>query len=200
MPESDCISDIENGILRYGRIVAGVDEAGRGCLAGPVVAGAVILDEGRPIHGLRDSKTLSEKKRNELFEQIRENALAYSVGMTAAEEIDRINILRAALLAMEKAVLALGKKPDCVLIDGNARTSLPIEQKTIVKGDSKCASIAAASIVAKVTRDRIMTEIEREYPGYGFSRHKGYPTKEHLGALRNMGPCPIHRKSFKGVL
>lgn len=200
MPESDCLINTENGILRSGRIVAGVDEAGRGCLAGPVVAGAVILDETQPIHGLRDSKELSERKRNELFEQIRERALAYSVGMTAAEEIDRINILQAALLAMEKAVLALQKEPDCILIDGNSKTSLPIEQKAIVKGDSKCASIAAASIVAKVTRDRIMTEIEREYPGYGFSRHKGYPTKEHLGALRNLGPCPIHRKSFKGVL
>jgi ribonuclease HII len=190
----------ENRISGSGRIVAGVDEAGRGCLAGPVVAGAVILDENRPIHGLRDSKTLSEKRRNELFEQIREKALAYSIGITGAAEIDRINILQAALLAMEKAVLSLGKEPDCLLIDGNSKTSLPIEQKTIIKGDSKCASIAAASIVAKVTRDRIMTEIEREYPGYGFSRHKGYPTKEHLGALRNLGPCPIHRKSFKGVL
>ncbi len=200
MSDSDCLLDTESGISRGGRIVAGVDEAGRGCLAGPVVAAAVILDENRPIHGLRDSKVLSEKRRNELFQQIRKKALAYSVGMTGAEEIDRINILRAALLAMEEAVLALRKKPDCVLIDGNAKTSLPIEQRTIVKGDSKCASIAAASIVAKVTRDRIMTEVEREYPGYGFSRHKGYPTKEHLGALRNLGPCPIHRKSFKGVL
>ena len=180
--------------------MAGVDEAGRGCLAGPVVAAAVILDENRPVHGLKDSKALSEKGRNELFQQIREKALAYSVAMTGAEEVDRINILRATLLAMEKAVLDLPKKPDCVLIDGNAKTSLPIEQKAIVKGDSRCASIAAASIVAKVTRDRIMTEMEREYPGYGFLRHKGYPTKEHLGALRNLGPCPIHRKSFKGVL
>lgn len=200
MSESDCLLHTEDGISGSGRIIAGVDEAGRGCLAGPVVAGAVILDENRPIHGLRDSKALSEKRRNELFEQIREKALAYSVGMTAAEEIDRINILRAALLAMEKAVLSLGRKPDFLLIDGNSKTSLPIRQKAIIKGDSKCASIAAASIVAKVTRDRIMTEIEREYPGYGFSRHKGYPTKEHLGALRNLGPCPIHRKSFKGVL
>lgn len=200
MLQSDCLLDIENGILRSGRIVAGVDEAGRGCLAGPVVAGAVILDETRPIDGLRDSKALSEKKRNELFEQIREKALAHSVGMTAPEEIDRINILQAALLAMEEAVLSLQRKPDCILIDGNSKTSLSIEQKAIVKGDSKCPSIAAASIVAKVTRDRIMTEIEREYPGYGFSRHKGYPTKEHLDALRNLGPCPIHRKSFKGVL
>ena len=200
MSESDCLLHTEDGISGSGRIIAGVDEAGRGCLAGPVVAGAVILDENRPIHGLRDSKALSEKRRNELFEQIHEKALAYSVGMTAAEEIDRINILRAALLAMEKAVLSLGRKPDFLLIDGNSKTSLPIRQKAIIKGDSKCASIAAASIVAKVTRDRIMTEIETEYPGYGFSRHKGYPTKEHLGALRNLGPCPIHRKSFKGVL
>lgn len=200
MSESDCLLHTEDGISGSGRIIAGVDEAGRGCLAGPVVAGAVILDENRPIHGLRDSKALSEKRRNELFEQIHEKALAYSVGMTAAEEIDRINILRAALLAMEKAVLSLGRKPDFLLIDGNSKTSLPIRQEAIIKGDSKCASIAAASIVAKVTRDRIMTEIETEYPGYGFSRHKGYPTKEHLGALRNLGPCPIHRKSFKGVL
>ena len=200
MSESDCLLHTEDGISGSGRIIAGVDEAGRGCLAGPVVAGAVILDENRPIHGLRDSKALSEKRRNELFEQIHEKALAYSVGMTAAEEVDRINILRAALLAMEKAVLSLGRKPDFLLIDGNSKTSLPIRQKAIIKGDSKCASIAAASIVAKVTRDRIMTEIETEYPGYGFSRHKGYPTKEHLGALRNLGPCPIHRKSFKGVL
>ncbi|MCY3625289.1 MAG: ribonuclease HII [Candidatus Dadabacteria bacterium] len=200
MSESDCLLHTEDGIQESGRIVAGVDEAGRGCLAGPVVAGAVILDENRPVHGLRDSKTLSEKRRNELFEQIREKAIAYSVGITEAAEIDRINILRAALLAMEKAVLSLGRKPDFLLIDGNSKTSLPIRQKAIIKGDSKCASIAAASIVAKVTRDRIMTEIEREYPGYGFSRHKGYPTKEHFGALRNLGPCPIHRKSFKGVL
>ena len=200
MPDSDCLLDTESGVSISGRVVAGVDEAGRGCLAGPVVAAAVILDESRPIHGLRDSKALSEKKRNELFQEIQEKALACSVGMTGAGEIDRINILRAALLAMEQAVLALRKKPDYVLIDGNAKTSLPIEQRTIVKGDSKCASIAAASIVAKVTRDRIMTEVEREYPGYGFSRHKGYPTKEHLSALRNLGPCPIHRKSFKGVL
>ncbi len=180
--------------------MAGVDEAGRGCLAGPVVAGAVILDEKRPIHGLGDSKALSEKRRNELFVEIRENALAYSVGITGPAQIDRINILQASLLAMEKAVLALEEKPDCLLIDGNSKTSLPIRQKTIVKGDSKCASIAAASIVAKVTRDRIMTEIERKYPGYGFSRHKGYPTKTHFDALRSLGPCPIHRKSFKGVL
>jgi len=200
LTESDHLIQVGNRILRSGKVVAGVDEAGRGCLAGPVVAGAVILDENQPIHGLRDSKTLSEKKRNEFFEQIQEKALAYSVGITEAEEIDRINILQAALLAMEKAVLILHERPDCILIDGNSRTSLPIEQKAIVKGDSRCACIAAASIVAKVTRDRIMTEIERKYPGYGFSRHKGYPTKEHFAALKNLGPCPIHRKSFKGVL
>ncbi len=200
MTESDHLIQVGNRILRSGKVVAGVDEAGRGCLAGPVVAGAVILDENQPIHGLRDSKTLSKKKRNEFFEQIQEKALAYSVGITEAEEIDRINILQAALLAMEKAVLILHETPDCILIDGNSKTSLPIEQKAIVKGDSRCACIAAASIVAKVTRDRIMTEIERKYPGYGFSRHKGYPTKEHFAALKNLGPCPIHRKSFKGVL
>jgi len=200
LTESDHLIQVGNRILRSGKVVAGVDEAGRGCLAGPVVAGAVILDENQPIHGLRDSKTLSEKKRNEFFEQIQGKALAYSVGITEAEEIDRINILQAELLAMEKAVLILHERPDCILIDGNSKTSLPIEQKAIVKGDSRCACIAAASIVAKVTRDRIMTEIERKYPGYGFSRHKGYPTKEHFAALKNLGPCPIHRKSFKGVL
>ncbi len=194
-------SNIERSFIVSKKLVAGVDEAGRGCLAGPVVAGAVILDATRPIFGLRDSKTLSEKRRNELFEVIKEKSLAWAIAMTEPDEIDRINILQSTLLAMGKAVLSLQKKPDCLLIDGNQKTSLPLEQKTIVKGDSLCACIAAASIVAKVTRDRIMVAMEREkYPGYGFSKHKGYPTKEHFEALRNLGPCPIHRKSFKGVL
>ncbi len=200
MPESDRFTHIEDELRAAGKIVAGVDEAGRGCLAGPVVAGAVILDENRPIQGLKDSKKLSAKRREELFEEITEKALAYSVGITGPGKIDQINILQAALLAMEKAVLTLRKKPDCVLIDGNSKTSLPIEQKAIIKGDSKCASIAAASILAKVTRDRMMVEIESEYPEYGFSIHKGYPTRQHLEALEKHGPCPIHRKSFKGVL
>ncbi len=194
-------SDIEREIFSSRKLVAGVDEAGRGCLAGPVVAGAVILDPAYPILGLSDSKTLSEKRRNELFEEIKEKSLAWAVAMTEPEEIDRVNILQATLLAMEKAVLSLQKKPAFLLIDGNQKTSLSLEQRTIVKGDSLCACISAASIAAKVTRDRTMVAMEIEkYPGYGFSKHKGYPTKEHLEALRNLGPCPIHRKSFKGVL
>lgn len=191
---------IEDELRAAGRTVAGVDEAGRGCLAGPVAAGAVILDPGRPVRGLRDSKKLTEKRREELFAEIREKSAAWSVAMTGPGEIDRINILRAALRAMEKAVAGLSVAPDFVLVDGNARISIAVEQKTVVGGDDRCASIAAASIVAKVTRDRLMKELETEYPGYGFSRHKGYPSKEHRESLRRLGPCPIHRKSFNGVL
>ena len=191
---------IEDELRAAGRTVAGVDEAGRGCLAGPVAAGAVILDPGRPVRGLRDSKKLTEKRREELFEEIREKSAAWSVAMTGPGEIDRTNILRAALRAMEKAVEGLSVAPDLVLVDGNARISIAVEQKTVVGGDDRCASIAAASIVAKVTRDRLMKELETEYPGYGFSRHKGYPSKEHRESLRRLGPCPIHRKSFNGVL
>lgn len=191
---------IEDELRAAGRTVAGVDEAGRGCLAGPVAAGAVILDPGRPVRGLRDSKKLTEKRREELFEEIREKSAAWSVAMTGPGEIDRTNILRAALRAMEKAVAGLSVAPDFVLVDGNARISIAVEQKTVVGGDDRCASIAAASIVAKVTRDRLMKELETEYPGYGFSRHKGYPSKEHRESLRRLGPCPIHRKSFNGVL
>ncbi len=191
---------IEDELRAAGRTVAGVDEAGRGCLAGPVAAGAVILDPGRPVRGLRDSKKLTEKRREELFEEIREKSAAWSVAMTGPGEIDRTNILRAALRAMEKAVEGLSVAPDFVLVDGNARISIAVEQRTVVGGDDRCASVAAASIVAKVTRDRLMKELETEYPGYGFSRHKGYPSKEHRESLRRLGPCPIHRKSFNGVL
>ena len=200
MPQTDPLTLIEDELRAAGRTVAGVDEAGRGCLAGPVAAGAVILDPGRPIRGLRDSKKLTEKRREELFEEIREKSAAWSVAMTGPGEIDRINILQAALRAMEKAVEVLSVAPDFVLVDGNARISIAVEQKTVVGGDDRCASIAAASIVAKVTRDRLMRELETEYPGYGFSRHKGYPSKEHRESLRRLGPCPIHRKSFNGVL
>lgn len=200
MPQADPLTLIEDELRAAGKTVAGVDEAGRGCLAGPVAAGAVILDPGRPIRGLRDSKKLTEKRREELFAEIREKSAAWSVAMTGPEEIDRINILRAALRAMEKAVAGLSVKPDFVLVDGNARISIAVEQKTVVGGDDRCASVAAASIVAKVTRDRLMRELETEYPGYGFSRHKGYPSKEHRESLRRLGPCPIHRKSFNGVL
>ena len=191
---------IEDELRAAGRTVAGVDEAGRGCLAGPVAAGAVILDPGRPVRGLRDSKKLTEKRREELFAEIREKSAAWSVAMTGPGEIDRTNILRAALRAMEKAVAGLSVEPDFVLVDGNVRISLAVEQRTVVGGDDRCASVAAASIVAKVTRDRLMKELETEYPGYGFSRHKGYPSKEHRESLRRLGPCPIHRKSFNGVL
>lgn len=200
MPQADPLTLIEDELRATGRTVAGVDEAGRGCLAGPVAAGAVILDPGRPIRGLRDSKKLTEKRRGELFAEIREKSAAWSFAMTGPEEIDRINILQAALRAMEKAVAGLSVAPDFVLVDGNARISLAVEQKTVVGGDDRCASIAAASIVAKVTRDRLMKELETKYPGYGFSRHKGYPSKEHRESLRRLGPCPIHRKSFNGVL
>ena len=200
MPQTDPMTLIEDELRAAGRTVAGVDEAGRGCLAGPVAAGAVILDPGRPVRGLRDSKKLTEKRREELFAEIREKSAAWSVAMTGPGEIDRTNILRAALRAMEKAVAGLSVEPDFVLVDGNARISIAVEQKTVVGGDDRCASVAAASIVAKVTRDRLMKELETEYPGYGFSRHKGYPSKEHRESLRRLGPCPIHRKSFNGVL
>lgn len=200
MPRTDPLTLIEDELRAAGRTVAGVDEAGRGCLAGPVAAGAVILDPGRPIRGLRDSKKLTEKRREELFEEIRKKSAAWSVAMTGPGEIDRTNILRAALRAMEKAVEGLSVAPDFVLVDGNARISIAVEQRTVVGGDDRCASVAAASIVAKVTRDRLMRELETEYPGYGFSRHKGYPSKEHRESLRRLGPCPIHRKSFNGVL
>lgn len=200
MPQTDPLTLIEDELRAAGRTVAGVDEAGRGCLAGPVAAGAVILDPGRPVRGLRDSKKLTEKRREELFAEIREKSAAWSVAMTGPGEIDRTNILQAALRAMEKAVAGLSVAPDFVLVDGNARISIAVEQKTVVGGDDRCASIAAASIVAKVTRDRLMKELETEYPGYGFSRHKGYPSKEHRESLRRLGPCPIHRKSFNGVL
>lgn len=178
----------------------GVDEAGRGPIAGPVVAAAVILDRSVKIDGLDDSKKISIKKRELLFDRICGEALAFGIGVVDNVEIDKINILQAALKAMEIAVLGLKIRPDFVFIDGNNKTSLDIPQRTIVKGDSKCASIAAASIVAKVTRDRIMAEFDGEFPVYNFLKHKGYPTKDHYEMIKKHGPCPIHRKSFKGVL
>jgi ribonuclease HII len=190
----------EERIWKAGKISAGVDEAGRGPLAGPVVAAAVILPEECEIDGLNDSKKLSPKKRETLFNQIKSLGIVTGVGIVEPEEIDRINILRAALLAMEIAVKSLNPQPDYLLIDGNIRTSLLIPQETIVKGDSRCFSIAAASIVAKVTRDSIMDDYHKIYPEYDFRRHKGYPTKEHIEALRKFGPCPIHRRTFNGVL
>jgi ribonuclease HII len=180
-------------------VIAGVDEAGRGPLAGPVMAAAVILDPERPIEGLRDSKKLSAKKRETLAEQILEHALAFAVCRAEVEEIDRLNILRASLLAMERALKSLTIQPGKVLVDGtHAPDSIwPVE--TIIKGDDKVPEIAAASILAKVMRDREMLRLDREYPEYGFARHKGYPTRLHIEALRQYGVLPIHRKSFRPV-
>jgi len=178
--------------------VCGVDEAGRGPLAGPVVAAAVILTPARIPEGLNDSKALSSKQRELLLNMIEKNA-QIGIGIAEPEEIDRLNILGATLIAMRRAVLALPKLPDMALIDGNKLPDLPCEAQAIVKGDSRSLSIAAASIVAKVTRDRLMVEAESRYPGYGLAGHKGYPTKAHMEAVKQIGPSPIHRFSFKPV-
>lgn len=191
---------IENSIWAKGKMPAGVDEAGRGPLAGPVVAACVILPESCDISGLNDSKKLSPRQRRHVLYNIRRHSLSLAVGIVEPEEIDRINILRAALKAMEISVKNIKNGPDYLLIDGNQRTSLPMPQETVVKGDSKCASIAAASVLAKVIRDYIMEKYHAMYPAYNFFKHKGYPTKEHLEAIRQYGPCPIHRRSFRGVL
>jgi ribonuclease HII len=178
--------------------VCGVDEAGRGPLAGPVVAAAVILTPARIPEGLNDSKTLSSKQRELLLNMIEKNAII-GIGISEPEEIDRINILGATLIAMKRAVLALPELPDMALIDGNKCPDLPCEAQTIVKGDSRSLSIAAASIVAKVTRDSLMVEADARFPGYGLAGHKGYPTKSHIEALKRLGATPIHRRSFKPV-
>ncbi len=179
--------------------VAGVDEAGRGPLAGPVIAGAVILDPERPIEGLRDSKRLSALRRDALFDQIRERALAWAVGRAEVEEIDRINILQATMLAMRRAVEALEPFAEHALIDGNRCPELACTSQAIIRGDSKVAAISAASILAKVTRDREMLELDKRYPGYGLARHKGYPSKAHIEALASLGVSPIHRRSYAPV-
>lgn len=176
--------------------VAGVDEVGRGPLAGPVVAAAVILDPKKPIHGLNDSKALSEKKRDALFPEICEKALAWSLGRAEVEEIDQINILQASLLAMTRAVEGLKVQPELALVDGNKLPKLPCPGEAVVKGDSRVPAIAAASIIAKVTRDREMQELDSLYPGYGLAGHKGYPTKAHIAAVQQLGVLPIHRRSF----
>lgn len=180
-------------------LVAGVDEAGRGPLAGPVVAAAVILDDLHPIAGLADSKKLSPTKRERLYDEIRAKALCCSVAEASVEEIDRLNILQATLLAMRRAVEGLRLKPTKVLVDGNRLPPLPMLAEAIVKGDSKVAAISAASILAKVTRDRWCAQYHVEFPAYGFDGHKGYGTAEHLAALRLHGPCPQHRRSFAPV-
>ncbi len=180
-------------------LIAGIDEAGRGPLAGPVVSAAVVLPETFGIGDVDDSKKLTPKKRADLFPRIQAAALAVGVGIVEAETIDRINILQAALLSMARAVENLAIQPDYLLIDGPFPIPLDLPQNALPKGDSLSISIAAASIIAKVTRDRMMVNFDRTYPGYGFSQHKGYPTKAHKEAIRRLGCSPIHRKTFKGV-
>lgn len=176
--------------------ICGVDEAGRGPLAGPVCAAAVILPRGLDIAGLDDSKKLSDRRRRELYDVITGAAAAYAIALVDQERIDEINILQATFRAMEEAVAKLSPQPDLALVDGNREPVLSIPCETIVGGDGKCASIAAASILAKVTRDRLMEELDQQYPEYGFAVHKGYGTRRHYEALRQYGPCPIHRQSF----
>ena len=190
----------ENETRKQGHeIIAGIDEAGRGPLAGPVVAASVILPENCRVEGLNDSKKLSEKKRNLIFQIIRKKAVAIGIGITYENIIDQINILQAARAAMADSVSRLSCKPDFLLIDGNQKIPSIIPQLTIKKGDALSASIAAASVIAKVTRDRMMLHYDGIYPQYGFSRHKGYGTQDHLKNISKFGPCKIHRKTFKGV-
>ena len=180
-------------------LVAGVDEAGRGPLAGPVVAAAVILDELKPIRGLKDSKVLTALKRERLFDEIHAKALCLSIAQASVEEIDTLNILQATMLAMKRAVEGLRLRPNKVLIDGNRLPLLRIQAEAIIRGDAKIKSISAASILAKVHRDRLCLELHREHPQYGFDGHKGYSTPEYLAALKAHGACPHHRRSFAPV-
>ena len=188
------ILDINNSL-----ITAGVDEVGRGSLAGPVVAAAVILDPKKPIQGLMDSKKLTEKKRNLLAIEIRDKATAWALGRAEHDEIDLINILQASLLAMKRAIESLPLEPEMILIDGTHCPDVSYKMETIIKGDSKIPAISAASIIAKVARDNEMIALDNDYPGYGFSQHKGYPTKFHINALNELGVSLIHRKSFAPV-
>ncbi len=181
------------------KFIAGIDEAGRGPLAGPVISAAVILPFDFPDPGINDSKKLSPKKREQFFSVIMKHAVCVSTGRADHDEIDRINILAASLKSMERAVNGLSIIPDYLLIDGKFTINSKIAQKAVIKGDSKSISIAAASIIAKVTRDAIMLKFHHDFPEYGFDRHKGYPTEIHRKALAEFGPCPLHRKSFKGV-
>jgi ribonuclease HII len=183
----------------YNQWVVGVDEVGRGPLAGAVVAAAVIMPEVRLLTELRDSKLLSEAKREKLYILITSGALAWAVGRAEVEEIDRLNILQASLLAMQRAVEALGMLPELALVDGNQAPKLACAVETIIGGDQLEPLISAASVIAKVTRDREMLALDQLYPGYGFSQHKGYGTRAHLSSLADLGPCPIHRKSFAPV-
>lgn len=187
-------------VWRAAGLVAGVDEAGRGPLAGPVVAAAVILDDLQRIKGLADSKLLTPRRREKLFDEIRAKALCCSIAQASVEEIEEFNILQATLLAMRRAVEGLRLKPNLVLVDGNRLPLLAMRSEAIVKGDALVAAISAASILAKVQRDRWCVELDQQYPQYGFAKHKGYGTAEHLAALRLHGACPQHRKTFRPVL
>jgi len=189
--------EIENNVYSDGyQVICGVDEAGRGPLAGPVCAAAVILPRGLEIPGLTDSKKLTDKKRRELFPIIKEQAVAYGIGLASHDEIDEINILQATYLAMERALAQLPVKPDIALIDGNRAKDFGLPVRTVVKGDSLSANIAAASVLAKVTRDDLMLELAKQYPEYSFEVHKGYGTKAHYEALRMHGASAVHRRSF----
>lgn len=193
---------VKQAALAWGAagLVAGVDEAGRGPLAGPVVAAAVILDDLQPIKGLADSKLLTPRRREKLFDEIRAKALCCSIAQASVEEIEELNILQATLLAMRRAVEGLRLKPNLVLVDGNRLPVLAMRSEAIIRGDALVAAISAASILAKVQRDRWCVELDLQYPQYGFARHKGYGTTEHLAALRLHGACPQHRKTFRPVL
>ncbi len=181
------------------QLIAGVDEVGRGPLVGDVVTAAVILDPNNPIEGLNDSKKLSEKKRLALLPEIKEKALAWAVGRCSPEEIDELNILQATMVAMQRAIAGLKVQPDLVLIDGNRCPELPMDSQAVVKGDLRVAEISAASIIAKVVRDQEMEELDKQYPQFGFAKHKGYPTKAHFEAIEQHGVISEHRKSFKPV-
>jgi len=194
------LEPFEAGVQARGfRVIAGLDEAGRGPLAGPVVAAAVVLPKRARLQGVDDSKKLSAGQREEAFSLLNEKARAVGIGIVEAHEIDRLNILQASLKAMQLAVENLPVRPDFLLIDGIHSLSLPLAQQAIPKGDQRCLSIAAASIIAKVTRDRLMMAYHDQYPQYNFAQHKGYGTKEHLQAIRKYGCCPLHRQSFRAI-
>lgn len=189
--------EIENEIRAEGyTLICGVDEAGRGPLAGPVCAAAVILPQGLELPGLNDSKKLSPKRREDLFPRICSQAVSYGVAFASVEEIETLNILRATFLAMNRAVAQLNPQPELALIDGNRNSGIVLSSRCVIGGDGKCASIAAASVLAKVERDRLMLQLAEQYPEYGFEQHKGYGTKAHYEALRRYGPSPVHRMSF----
>lgn len=189
--------ELENEIYDAGeQLLCGVDEAGRGPLAGPVCAAAVILPRGLEIPGLNDSKKLTEMKREALYDVICSSAVSYGIAFATVDEIEEVNILNAAMLAMNRAIEKLSVQPTLALIDGNRNSAIKVASRCVVKGDAKCADIAAASVLAKVTRDRYMLEMAEKYPQYKFEKHKGYGTKDHYAALREYGPCEIHRPSF----